>query len=113
METSNMKNMVVLRNLPSNIVDEAIIILKSNKKVKKLELVEKNKQSNSQSGEHKNKEYIVREAEMLVNSYIGKIENTKVRDSKNNILKEKYNRLKKYSFIATVILFISLIINFI
>ena len=41
METSNMKNMVVLKNLPSNIVDEAIIVLKSNKKVKKLQKIEK------------------------------------------------------------------------
>ena len=113
METSNMKNMVVLKNLPSNIIDEAIIILKSNKKVKKLELIDKSKQSNSKTEEHKTKEYIVREAEMLVNSYIGKIENTKLRENKNNVLKEKYNRLKRYSLISTIILFISLIINFI
>ena len=38
METSNLKNMVVLKNLPSNIVDEAIIVLKANKKTKKLKL---------------------------------------------------------------------------
>ena len=113
METSNMKNMVVLKNLPSNIIDEAIIVLKSNKKVKKLELVDKNKQANNKIEEHKTKEYIVREAEMLVNSYIGKIENTKVRESKNNLLKEKYDRLKKYSLISTIVLFNSLIINFI
>ena len=37
METSNMKNIVVLKNLPSNLVEEAIVILKSSKKVKKLE----------------------------------------------------------------------------
>ena len=29
METSNLKNMVVLRNLPSNIVEEAIVILET------------------------------------------------------------------------------------
>lgn len=34
METSNMKNMVVLKNLPSNLVEEAIVILKSTKKAK-------------------------------------------------------------------------------
>ena len=28
METSNMKNMVVLKNLPSNMIEEAIIIFK-------------------------------------------------------------------------------------
>ena len=37
MEASNLKNMVVLKNLPSNIVDEAIIVLKTNKKAKKLQ----------------------------------------------------------------------------
>ena len=42
METSNLKNMVVLKNLPSNIVDEAIIVLKANKKTKKLQKIEKN-----------------------------------------------------------------------
>ena len=30
MNTDDMKNMVVLKNLPSNIVDEAIVILKPN-----------------------------------------------------------------------------------
>ena len=44
MEASNLKNMVVLKNLPSNIVDEAIIVLKTNKKVKKLQKIEKNNQ---------------------------------------------------------------------
>ena len=39
METSKLKNMVVLRNLPSNLVDEAIIVLKSNKNIKKLEKI--------------------------------------------------------------------------
>ena len=46
MEASNLKNMVVLKNLPSNIVDEAIIILKNSKKIKKLEKVENNKTTN-------------------------------------------------------------------
>ena len=40
METSNLKNMVVLKNLPSNIVDEAIIVLKTNKKAKKLQKID-------------------------------------------------------------------------
>ena len=45
MSTENMKNMVVLKNLPSNIVDEAIIILKPNVKVKSLDLAENKKES--------------------------------------------------------------------
>lgn len=113
MEASKLKNMVVLRNLPSNIVDEAIIILKANKKIKKFELVENSKKQNSGSNATDNKEYIVKEAEMLVSDYISKMEKEKIRSKSKNVLKEKYNRLKKYSLFATLILFVSLIINFI
>ena len=42
MDTEKMKNMVVLRNLPSNIVDEAIVILKPNIKLKSLDKIERN-----------------------------------------------------------------------
>lgn len=48
METSNMKNMVVLKNLPSNLVEEAIVILKSSKKVRKLEKIEKKRKTTRQ-----------------------------------------------------------------
>ena len=43
MESSNLKNMVVLKNLPSNIVDEAIIILKASKKIRKVEKIDQSK----------------------------------------------------------------------
>lgn len=35
MDVSNMKNIIVLKNLPSNLVEEAIVVLKENKKVKR------------------------------------------------------------------------------
>mgnify|MGYP003293870413 CR=1 FL=1 len=38
MNTENMKNMLVLKDLPSNIVDEAIVILKPNVKLKSLDV---------------------------------------------------------------------------
>ena len=41
MESSDMKNMVVLKNLPSNMVEEAIIIFKETQKAKQKELIEK------------------------------------------------------------------------
>ena len=66
MEASNLKNMVVLKNLPSNIVDEAIIILKNSKKIKKLEKVENNKTTNKKEKQTTQKDYILKEAEMLV-----------------------------------------------
>ena len=57
METSNMKNMVILKNLPSNLVEEAIVILKSNKKVKKLEKIERNHKENKATNVIKLKKY--------------------------------------------------------
>ena len=40
MDVGQMKNIIVLKDLPSNIVDEAIVILKNNSNVKKKETVE-------------------------------------------------------------------------
>ena len=36
METSNLKNTVILKSIPSNIIEEAIIVLKKNIKIKEL-----------------------------------------------------------------------------
>lgn len=102
MEESKLKNMVVLKNLPSNIVDEAIVVLKTNKKVKKLQKIEQNKNTISNENEKKDKEYILKEAEMLVNNYISKIENNDKKNIFNKEAKEKYNKLKKYAIAITI-----------
>lgn len=102
METSNLKNMVVLKNLPSNIVDEAIIVLKANKKTKKLQKIENKKILENQENK-KDKEYILKEAEMIVNNYISKIENKE--NDKIIISKDtdgKYKKLKKYAIATTL-----------
>lgn len=111
MESSDMKNMVVLRNLPSNMVEEAIIIFKETQKVKQKELIDKFQKIKTVESKSKSKEYILKEAEALVADYIQKIENKKLENNINII--NKYNKLKKYSIILTIILFISMIINFI
>lgn len=111
METSKMKNIIVLKNLPSNIVDEAIVILKQNKKIKKLEHIEKNKKSINQQEEPKSKEYILKEAEMIISNYIENSKKSENKDSLNKQERLKYKRLKAYSMLATISLFISLIIN--
>lgn len=112
MESSDMKNMVVLKNLPSNMVEEAIIIFKETQKVKQKELIDKGKKINSAEIQPKSKEYILKEAEMLVTDYINKIE-SKRKIGKNNEIIDKYENLKKYSIISTILLVISIIINFI
>lgn len=103
MEVSNMKNIVVLKNLPSNLVEEAIVILKTNKEAKKLEYIEKNSKTNIDKG-NKTKEYMVREAEAVISSYISKIEDNKSEKMPNVNIEKKYKKLKIYSIIASIIL---------
>lgn len=113
METSKMKNIVVLKNLPSNIVDEAIVILKQNKKIKKFEHVEKKKQSANQNIESKSDEYILKEAELLISNYIERNQEGEKKEIVKKRESMKYKKLKKYSILTTIALFISLIFNLI
>ena len=113
MSQSNLKNMVVLKNLPSNIVEEAIVVLKTNKKVKKLEKIEKNKIAEDKTYKKKEKDYILREAEMLVSNYICSLEEKK-EERKTNVkkIKRKYERIKNYAYVTTLIILIENIILF-
>ena len=112
MQANSVKNIVILKDLPSNIVEEAIVILKSNKYAKKLQMIEKNNNKELEQKEGNGKEYIVKEAESLLSTYISKIEDNKIIDRPNKTLKEKYKKLKKYSIIITILFAISFIINF-
>ena len=89
MESSDMKNMVVLKNLPSNMVEEAIIIFKENQGVKETEFIEKGRRTNSIEIQTKSKDCILKEAEMLVTDYINKIENK----NENNLVARNENGL--------------------
>lgn len=107
MNQSNLKNMVVLKNLPSNLVEEAIVILKSNKKVKKLEKIEKAKVTENISVDKKENEYIVKEAEMLVSNYISSLEEKKEQKNLNNQkVGKKYKKLKAYAYISSLLIVI-------
>lgn len=107
MESSNMKNMVVLKNLPSNLVEEAIVILKSSKKVKKLEKIDKKNKINQTEPIQKEKDYILKEAEMLVSSYISKLED-KHEQKQYQMVKngKKYIGLKRYAYLSSIIILI-------
>lgn len=106
MEGIKLKNIVVLKNLPSNLVEEAIVVLKSNKKVKKLEKVEKNKTIENEIEIKKDKGYVLKEAEMLVSNYVSKLENQNNIKRKNAEVDKKYKRLKQYAYISSFIIFI-------
>lgn len=108
MPNSNMKNIVVLKNLPSNLVDEAIVILKSSKDAKKLQFIEKSGIV-EYSKRHKTKDYVIKEAENVVANYVAKLEKNKsIRNFDNNI-ENKYKRIKAYSIFVSIILVICLI----
>ena len=68
MEESKLKNMVVLKNLPSNLVEEAIVILKANKKVKKLEKIDKDMKNESHKVQNdvNKKDFVVKEAQLVI-----------------------------------------------
>ena len=110
METSNLKNMVILKNLPSNLVEEAIVILKPNKKVKNLEIIEKNKKTAQEKSNQKEKDYILKEAEMLVNNYINQIEEKKEKEGERIKLGKKYKKIKRYACIITTISILQFVI---
>ena len=102
MDVSKMKNMVVLKNLPSNIVDEAFVVLKTNKKIKKLEKIENSKNVKGQEDGKRDKEYVLKEAEMLVADYILKLDTDK--KEKQKICENKKNKkIKRWACISTFI----------
>ena len=108
MQNSKMKNIVVLKNLPSNLIDEAIVILKANKNAKTLQYIENNSKKEYENREN-SKEYAIREAESVISNYISKIENNKKIKNQNRGVNKKYNGLKRYSICVSIILFVCII----
>ena len=112
MDKDNMKNMLVLKDLPSNIVDEAIIILKPNIKLKSLDIIDKNKKNDKKISKSNSKKYIINEAEMLISNYISKLENTKNKNIKiNKKMETKYKRLKTVSVILGILFLLAFFIR--
>ena len=59
-------------------------------------------------------DYILKEAEMLVNTYISKLEDKKkTREITNKKEKQKYNRIKNYAYISSFVILLESIILFI
>lgn len=113
METNSLKNIIVLKSLPSNIIDEAIIILKSNKYAKKFQTIEKNNKKEIEKNDFSKKEYLVKEAEAILANYVTKVENSRSLERPNKNLIQKYERLKKYSLVITILFCISIIFLFV
>ena len=74
----NLKNMVVLKNLPSNIIDEAFLILKPNQKI---EITTPKQEERANSND-----YVIKEAEMVISSYLNKNDTS---------IKKEFEKLRK------------------
>lgn len=112
MNTNQMKNMIVLKNLPSNIVEEAIIILKNNKKIKSVNRVEK--QTSNSVEKQSSGEYIVKEAEIVIGNYLSKIEKEKQMKSYSvRQIENRYKRMKILSIVLGMIVVVNVIIDLI
>lgn len=106
---NQMKNIIVLKNLPSNIVDEAFIILKNNKKIKSLERIEK--QNTNLTEKQKTGEYIVKEAEMVIGNYLSRIEKEKQQKSYSvRQIETRYKRMKSITIILSAIVIVDVIL---
>lgn len=108
METSKMKNMIILKNLPSNIIEEAIVVLKPNKKI--LNAAEHINNNYNESKPYK-EDYIIKEAQMVISNYISEIkENKKEKEIKFKNMENKYKKSKKANIVLVVLLAIMAIV---
>ena len=96
MNTSKMKNIIVLKNLPSNIIDEAIVFLKTNKKVTARDSTDISKNINKTTNKTNTRDYVMQEAENVITNYLSQIEEDKKIKVKNiDRLQKKYMLLKR------------------
>jgi len=107
----NLRNIVILKDLPSNVIEEAFVVLKKNQKVRKLEHID-NKNNNfvcEKNGEDDN-EFIIREAELLLADYIDDCDYEENSIYKiNNNFEKKYKRMKRITALLAGSLFFAVI----
>lgn len=101
MEKSKMKNIVILKNLPSNLIEEAFVVVKSRKVARNLEYIDGKK--NKFESDCKDDGYIVREAESVLSSYVNFVEKGSGKTEKKSFEK-RYKMTKIYGIVATIVI---------
>lgn len=106
MDINNMRNIVILKDLPSNVVEEAFVVLKKNQKIKKLEYIE-NKSERFTTNKQEENDIAIKEAELLISNYINKLENQNLNECKENrSITKKYKRIKIFFILSLAIIII-------
>lgn len=109
MNTEVMKNMIVIKNLPSNMIEQAFIFLKPDIKVKELDTVDIESKENFRANKTEGN-YVVKEAELLVSEYISKIEKgDHIR--KNSLIEKKYKKMRRIALLSFIVAVIGISIN--
>lgn len=129
MDKDAVKNIIILKNLPSNIVEEAFVVVKPSLKVHKLDLIQDMKQIENMDKLEKGKgkefkkidiknlekenKYVIKEAESVLNSCVENLEKQLKGNYKaEKSYKIKYNRLKKLSFGITSLFLLYVVLSF-
>ena len=103
MDINKMRNIVILKDLPSNLVEEAFVVLKNNQKIKNAQFADYKFERLSEDidGQDYNyDEYIVKEAELVVANYINRLENQDLRGNKaEKSLMKKYKIMRALAVI--------------
>lgn len=102
MDNNKIKNTIVLRGMASNVVDEAIVILKPHVKIKKTQTIKNSKEKSN------SKEMILKEAEHIVTEYVNRISIEDLRKQKIQ-LEKKNKKLKLLLFGIFIVLVFTVI----
>ena len=128
MNPENMKNIIILKNLPSNLIDEAIVVVKNKKESKDInyKTLMQDGKSRAIQGYMKEEElkkienikkeernYIIKEAEMVVTNYIAKIEKPILVEKKMKKLEKSYKKVRILNVMLVVISLICVAIQII
>ena len=111
MEINSMKNMIVLKNFPSNIVEEAFVVLKENVKIHKVEMAYKKGGKEKEKKQISKQNSIVKEAEMLIAEYVDNLQKQEYKvKNENKKMMDKYKKMKKLTILLSIFSVLSTIV---
>lgn len=109
MDINKMRNIVILKDLPSNLVEEAFVVLKKNQKIRRMQYADNEAENFSDSDRENEDEYVVKEAELVISRYINELESQDLLGKKmNGNLTKKYKNLRIFTTILAIVFIISL-----